>query len=257
MESAVCNKNQLNPSIICVASHQRLHSHSIPHHLTYHTYHTYHRLHTVHVTFSTMGILKSLRKKKKNLLEKNNKDLNNDKDDNTSMHTRIVQSASTIISSSTTAPPSPADSSITTHGSSESPALSLINSKYAREHPLPPNSNSNSNSNKKSRSPPVVQFSKKNIIIEHEMDLTQTLSAADSFDETFTYDASTVATFKSNSSDTSMHYLWRYLTCNVGTKSTFDLLREADDMTIDSVYTDLTDRTEKSGNDVARQMYEL
>ena len=43
----------------------------------------------------------------------------------------------------------------------------------------------------------------------------------------------------------------------MGTKSTFDLLREADDMTIDSVYTDLTDRTEKSGNDVARQMYEL
>jgi len=206
-----------------------------------------------------MGILKSLRKKKakKNLLEKNNKDLN-DKDDNAP----IVQSASTVTSS--TAPLSPADSSIATRGFSDSPALSLINSEYAREHPLAPNSNSSIDM--KSRSPPVVQFSKKNIVIEHEMDLTQTLSAADSdhdgedadsFDETFTYDASTVATSKSNSSDTSIHYLWRYLTCNVGTKSTFDLLREADDMTIDSVFTDLTDKTEKSGNGVARRMYEL
>jgi len=209
-----------------------------------------------------MGILKSLRKKKakKNLLEKNKKDLNNDnKDDNT----RIVQNASTVTSS--TAPLSP--DSVATHALSESPALlSLRNSEYAREreHPLAPNS--------KSRSPPVVQFSKKNIIIEHETGLTETLSAADSdrdrdrdhdgedsdsFDETLTYDASTVATSKTNSSDTSLQYLWRYLTCDMGTKSTFDLLREADDLTIESGFTDLTDKTEKSGNGVARRMHEL
>ena len=66
----------------------------------------------------------------------------------------------------------------------------------------------------------------------------------------FTYDDSTVATNKTNSSDSSMQYLWKYLTCSM-TTSIFDRREQCldDDITIDSdLMTVMSNLTDKTGN---------
>lgn len=66
----------------------------------------------------------------------------------------------------------------------------------------------------------------------------------------FTYDDSTVATNKTNSSDSSMQYLWKYLTCSM-TTSIFDRREQCldDDLTIDSdLMTVMSNLTDKTGN---------
>lgn len=67
----------------------------------------------------------------------------------------------------------------------------------------------------------------------------------------FTYDdSSTVATNKTNSSDSSMQYLWKYLTCSA-TASIFDRREQCldDDITIDSdLMTVMSNLTDKTGN---------
>ena len=212
-----------------------------------------------------MGLLKSLRKNKvkRNLLKKK-KILDDKKQSSSFDDQQIVR----IASASSTAPLSPeSHSSPESFGSMglEEPAdlqmIFSINSEF--EEDLPPSSAPTDDalpataapatSNSKSRSKPVVQFSKKNITIEHESSgLSQTLSTADlddqssqdSFDDTTcTYDASTVATFRTNCSDNSMQYLWKYLTC-ARSLSTFDLLRE-DEFTIDTAFTYDTDQTNR------------
>mmetsp|Transcript_11319 Transcript_11319/g.21187 ORF Transcript_11319/g.21187 Transcript_11319/m.21187 type:complete len:256 (-) Transcript_11319:49-816(-) len=87
----------------------------------------------------------------------------------------------------------------------------------------------------KSRNTPSVHFSPRHHVIitsgeSSTMDLSQALSSAD---DEMTYETSTYATFKTNNSESSLNYFWRYITCNLGTKSTFDLRLE-DDFTIDS-----------------------
>lgn len=67
----------------------------------------------------------------------------------------------------------------------------------------------------------------------------------------FTYDDSTVATNKTNSSDSSMQYLWKYLTCSAMTTSIFDRREQIldDDLTIDSdLMTVMSNLTDKTGN---------
>ncbi|GFH45493.1 predicted protein [Chaetoceros tenuissimus] len=67
----------------------------------------------------------------------------------------------------------------------------------------------------------------------------------------FTYDDSTVATNKTNSSDSSMQYLWKYLTCSAMTTSIFDRREQCldDDLTIDSdLMTEMSNLTDKTGN---------
>jgi hypothetical protein len=77
------------------------------------------------------------------------------------------------------------------------------------------------------------------------MDLARALS---NVDDDGTCETSTFATFKTNNSDSSLQYLWRYITCNLGTKSTFDL-RMDDDFTIDSdLVSAWTGRTGDTGN---------
>ena len=97
---------------------------------------------------------------------------------------------------------------------------------------------------------PSVHFSPKHVVISSEsstMDLSQALSAADE-DEERTFDTSTFATFKTNNSESSMNYLWRYVTCNLGTQSVFEL-RPQDDLTIDSdLVSAWTGRTGDTGN---------
>jgi hypothetical protein len=106
--------------------------------------------------------------------------------------------------------------------------------------------------NSSTRNSPSVHFSPKHVIISSEsstIDLDRALSNAD--DER-TCDTSTFATFKTNNSETSLQYLWKYITCNLGTtKSTFDLRME-DDFTIDSdlvsAWTGRTGDTDRTGN---------